>query len=68
VAHCDDDRKRCWRDALSEMGKWSEPPEGVAPIADPPSETLSRAIGDPNAPEFKDSLPVGFAQFKGGES
>jgi hypothetical protein len=64
VAHCDDDRKRWWREELSRGGHWSEPPEGIAPIADPPSETLARAIGDPNDPEFKDSLPVGFVQLK----
>lgn len=62
IAHCDEPTRQYWRDELTRANAWSEPAEGVAPIADPPEESVRQAIGDLNAPgfgpEFDPSLEV----------
>lgn len=35
VAHCVAEMKAFWKGHLEALGNWSEPPEGVAPIAEP---------------------------------
>lgn len=35
VAHCSPAMQAAWEAALQEHNAWSEPPEGVAPIAEP---------------------------------
>ncbi len=52
VAHCAPEVQARWRFALEEMGEaWTEP--AGDPIADPPEETISQALGDVNAPGFE---------------
>lgn len=52
VAHCDTDMQRYWREELTKRGAWTEPPDGVEPVADPPGESFHQAIGDPNRADF----------------
>lgn len=35
IAHCPEHIQRYWIGALRHIGEWSEPPVGVAPIAEP---------------------------------
>lgn len=35
IAHCTPGLARAWKQALIDGGHWSEPPEGVEPIAEP---------------------------------
>ncbi len=35
IAHCSDEMQDLWRQALKEMGAWSEPPAGVEVISEP---------------------------------
>ena len=50
LAHCTSEMQAYWREALRE--NWTEPPEGVDPIADPPAESINQPIGDPNSHDF----------------
>lgn len=50
IAHCDQDMKAYWREALTQQNAWTEP-EGE-PIADPPGESFAQPIGDINSPTF----------------
>ncbi len=34
VAHCPPMGQRSWREHFEELGEWTEPPEGVQPIAE----------------------------------
>lgn len=58
VAHCTDEMKQYWEQALRDEGAWREP-DGE-PIADPPNESVRQVIGDPSAhgfgPEFDESV------------
>lgn len=39
TAHCTDEMRERWKAVAGRMGqKWTEPPEGVAPISEPPGE------------------------------
>ncbi len=51
IAHCDPITRAQWEDILREKGHWSEPEDGD-PIADPPGESFSQPIGDPNSGSF----------------
>lgn len=51
VAHCDWDTQEAWKAHLMELGKWTEPADGE-PIADPPDESFTQAIGDINSRNF----------------
>lgn len=52
-AHCSELVVRASRDALQKLGiAWTEPPEGVAVIADPPHDSLRQPVGDPNSSTF----------------
>lgn len=44
VAHCAPGMKEAWKAELQKMGAWTEPAVGVAPIADPPAESLHQAV------------------------
>jgi hypothetical protein len=35
IAHCPERIQRYWIGALRYAGKWTEPPDGIAPIAEP---------------------------------
>lgn len=35
IAHCSVDMRIFWENGLRERGAWTEPPEGVEPIAEP---------------------------------
>lgn len=37
VAHCSEIVRKAWRRAANSMNAWTEPPEGVAPIAQAPT-------------------------------
>lgn len=52
MAHCDAKVKAFWEQALRDRGVWTEPPEGVEPIADPPAESINQPIGDVNSQDF----------------
>jgi len=45
VAHCSQEMREGWEQALREHGAWTETVDGE-PIADPPSESFHQAIGD----------------------
>lgn len=44
IAHCTPEVRAYWKQELQKRGKWSEPPEGVAPIAMPVGETLREPV------------------------
>ena len=52
VAHCAPAMREQWEQVLRDRGRWTEPPEGEPPIADPPAESLNQPIGDVNSPGF----------------
>ena len=45
IAHCDEQTRMLWEQALRDEGAWSEPEDGE-PIADPPRESITQPIGD----------------------
>jgi hypothetical protein len=47
IAHCSPSIQAFWKAKLKEKSAWTEP-EDSDPIADPPAESFSQAIGDPN--------------------
>ena len=49
AAHCDSETRLLTKKILGEY--WTEPDDG-GPIADPPAESFSQTIGDPNSPGF----------------
>lgn len=59
IAHCTPEVQGYWREALVNRNAWTEPPEGVDPIADPPAESVNQPIGDVNSPEFGPELETG---------
>lgn len=64
AAHCSADMVEMWKNAMQRKGvDWTEPPEGVEPIADPPGESINQPIGDVNSsgfgPEHDPSLRAG---------
>lgn len=53
AAHCTDEMREHWKVSLIRLGRnWTEPPEGVVPIADPPGKAAHEPIGDVNEPGF----------------
>lgn len=57
VAHLPADSQQHWKQAVVNAGhKWTEPPEGTEPIAEPLEESFHRPIGDPQSPTLKDVL------------
>jgi hypothetical protein len=51
VAHCSDQIRGAWQQALRDRGAWSQPSDGE-PIADPPAESIRQPIGDISSPGF----------------
>ncbi len=51
IAHCDEQTKELWEQALRDRGAWTEPDDGE-PIADPPEESINQPIGDANSRTF----------------
>lgn len=44
TAHCTPEMRERWRTVAARMGqRWTEPPEGVAPISEPPEEAERKA-------------------------
>lgn len=48
VAHCEPDLHKEWKDELTRRKHWSEPPEGVAPIAERGEDIPDGPIPMPN--------------------
>lgn len=51
VAHCTEQMKAYWKEALQNRGQWSEPESGE-PIADPPAESIRQPVGNINSLTF----------------
>ncbi len=45
VAHLTPEERRFWEQHVRSLGiVWSSPPEGIAPIADPPAESIHQTV------------------------
>ena len=51
IAHCVPELQEMWKHELGKRGAWTEPEDGE-PIADPPAESFTQTIGDPNSGKF----------------
>lgn len=44
VSHCVPRMQETWKDLLEQKKAWSEPPEGVEPIAEPPENATAQMV------------------------
>ena len=59
MAHCSPETQKLWREQLALRGAWKKEwdEEQHEPIADPPAESFSQLIGDPNSRTFGPEKP-----------